>query len=293
MRVGIATAAELPDLDEDGPALLGALERAGIAAEPVVWTVPRDDWGAFDAVVVRTTWDYAPRRAAYLEWARTVAAATRLWNPPDVIAWNTDKRYLRDLVAAGVPVVPTSWVEPGAAFTPPATGEYVVKPVVSAGARDTARYRAGRDDARAARHVAEVVAGGRAVMVQPYVASVDGEEAETALVHIGGAYSHAIRKGPLLRLDEPGPDGLYALEHIGPWTAASDQRAVADAVLGALAARGWDDLLYARVDLLRDDAGAPFVLEVELTEPSLFLQHDPPAADRLASALSRALATGA
>lgn len=289
MRVGIATAAELPELDEDGPVLTAALARAGILAQPVVWSEARDDWAAFDGVVVRSTWDYTARRPAFLDWAATVAAATRLWNPYEVIAWNTDKRYLRDLAAAGVPVVPTSWVEPGEVFVPPTSGEYVVKPVVSAGSRDTGRYRAGRDDDRAARHVGAVLDGGRAVMVQPYLAAVDGAEAETALVHVGGTFSHAVRKGPLLRLDGDAVEGLYALEDIRPWTAAPDQLAVADAVLAHLASRGWDDLLYARIDLVRGDDGAPVVLEVELTEPSLFLAHDPPAADRLAAALRLAL----
>jgi len=289
VRVGIATAAALPELDEDGPLLLTALARAGIDAEPVVWSAPRKDWDSYDGVVLRSTWDYASRRSAFLAWARAVASATRLWNPLPVVEWNTDKRYLRDLAAAGVPVVPTAWVEPGEDFTPPASGEYVVKPVVSAGARDTSRYLAGRDDERAARHVDDLSAVGRPIMVQPYLAAVDGDEAETALVHLGGAFSHALRKGSLLRLDGAPVEGLYAEEDIRPWDATADQRAVADAVLTALADRGWADLLYARVDLVRDDTGEPVVLEVELTEPSLFLQHDPPAADRLAAALLRGL----
>lgn len=289
MRVGIATAAALPELDEDGPMLLAALARAGIDGEPVVWDAPRDDWSAYDGVVLRSTWDYATRRDEFLAWAGSVASVTRLWNPLPVVEWNTDKRYLRDLAAAGVPVVPTSWVEPGESFTPPATGEYVVKPVVSAGARDTSRYLAGRDDDRAARHAHDLAAVGRAVMVQPYLAAVDGEEAETALVHIGGAFSHAIRKGPLLRLRDAPVEGLSAEEDIRAWGATADQRAVADAVLAVLADRGWQDLLYARVDLVRDAAGHPVVLEVELTEPSLFLLHDAAAADRLVAALLREL----
>ncbi len=102
-RIALVTSAELPELDADTRRLLGPLAARGVAAEPVVWDDPTVDWAAFDLAVVRSCWGYVPRRAEFLAWARSVP---RLVNPPDVLAWNTDKRYLQDLAGAGVPVVP-------------------------------------------------------------------------------------------------------------------------------------------------------------------------------------------
>jgi hypothetical protein len=115
--IGIATCAAVPDLDEDGPLLLAALRAAGARAQPAVWDDDIVDWAAFDAVLVRSTWDYPLRRDEFLRWAR---GCPRTANPVDVLVWNTDKRYLDDLARAGVPTVPTLLVPPGS--PPPASG---------------------------------------------------------------------------------------------------------------------------------------------------------------------------
>ena len=214
-RIALATAAEFPDLDDDGPVLLAALGARGLAAEPAVWTDPDVDWPAYDLVVVRCTWDYHERRADFLDWAGRVAAVTTLANSADVLAWNTDKTYLRTLQEAGLPVVPTDWLEPGDVFVVPENGEYVVKPAVSAGARDTNRYRVGDHDERAVGHARDLLDAGRTVMVQPYLSQVD-THGETALFFFAGVFSHAVRKGPLLT---PGMElvaGAYAPETIDP-----------------------------------------------------------------------------
>ena len=139
--------------------------------------------------MVRSTWDHAPRREQFAAWAQSVP---RLLNPPEVIRWNTDKCYLAQVPRA----VSTEFVVPGQTWEP-AAGEYVVKPTISAGSRDTARYGPG-DEARARAHVAQLLSEGRAVMVQPYLAAVD-DRGESALVFFAGEYSHAIRKGQMLR----------------------------------------------------------------------------------------------
>ncbi len=275
MRVALATCAALPDLDEDDRLLLPALAALGVAAEPAVWTDPAVDWDAFDLVVVRSTWDYQHDRDAFVAWAR---ARTRIANPAPVLAWNTDKRYLAELE---VPTVPTAFVAPGDPFAPPGPAELVVKPTVSAGSRDTARH-ADLDAARA--HVAELHAAGRTAMVQPYLDAVD-TAGETALLYLGGAYSHAIRKGPLLRPGSPPVEGLFAAEEIAPREPSAQERALGDRVVAAVLDR-WGEPLYARVDLLPGPDGAPVVIEVELTEPSLFLAHAPGAPQRLARAIA-------
>ena len=294
VRVALATAAEVPDLDDDERLVLPELASLGVHAEPATWDDPGVDWGAYDLVAVRATWDYPRRRDAFLAWAADVGARTRLRNPPDVLAWNTDKRYLRDLAAAGVPIVATIVLEPGDAPDPALreardrapTGEVVVKPTVSAGSRDTARY-ALPDDARAAEaHAAALLAAGRAVLVQPYVPSVDAD-GEAALVHLGGAFSHGARKGPLLRRGAALVEGLFAEEDMAPRRATERERAVADAALAAVPTAG--PLLYARVDLVEDAERGPVVLELELTEPSLFLRLDPAAPRRFAEAIAAAV----
>jgi len=280
--VALATISEFPDLDDDGPALLAALAGEGVTGRPVAWDDDQADWSAFDLVVVRSTWDYSDRYAEFLHWAEHVSAVSRLANPLPVLRWNTDKRYLAELSAAGLPVVPTSWIEPGRPFELP-PGEIVVKPAVSAGSRDTARYTAD-DAARARAHVQRLTGEDRVVMIQPYIPSVDAD-GETALLWLGGAFSHAIRKGPLLRRGAKLVQGLFAQEDISARTPSPDELAVADLVLRAVPG-GPDGLLYARVDLVAGPDG-PLVLELELTEPSLFLGYEPGAPARLAKAIAR------
>jgi glutathione synthase/RimK-type ligase-like ATP-grasp enzyme len=279
--VALATCRALPDLDPDDRLLLEPLSRAGVDSVAAVWDDPSVDWAAFDLVVPRNTWDYALRRDEFVAWARAVP---RLANPADVVAWNTDKRYLRMLALDGVPVVPTTWVAPGDAWTPPASGEWVVKPAVSAGSRDTGRYDCVDPSLRAlaAAHVGRLQAAGRLVMVQPYLSTVD-TYGETGLLFIHGVYSHAIRKGPML----VGPDGgrveLYAQEHITPRKPSAAELSVAEAALRAVPGGG-SRLLYARVDMF-DGGGGPVVVEVELTEPSIFFRTAPGSAERFAAAV--------
>jgi hypothetical protein len=135
-RVALANCAEVPDGDEDSPALVSALAERGVRARPVVWDDPSVDWQSFDLVIVRSTWDYAERRDVFLAWAESLP---RVLNPLPVLRWNTDKHYLRELAGSGVAVVATTFLEPGERFQAP--GErFVVKPAVSAGSRHSASY---------------------------------------------------------------------------------------------------------------------------------------------------------
>ena len=243
-------------------------------------------------MVLRSTWDYAGRRDAFLAWAAGVPA---LVNPIDVVTWNTDKRYLRDLTDAGVPVVETTWVEPDDEGWFVHGRELVVKPAVGAGSRDTGRYRLRDADENRlfGAHLRRLLGQGRTVMLQPYLSAID-TVGETALLFVAGpdglAYSHAARKGPLLT----GPDlqdvGLFKEEEIRPREASPREREVAERALAAVPG-GPDRLLYARVDLIPDDNGDPVLLELELTEPSMFLGYATGAPERFAAAIaSRATA---
>ena len=243
------------------------------------------DWGSYDLVVIRSTWDYVPRRDDFAAWA---ASVPRLANPADVVRWNTDKTYLRDLAAAGVPVVPTEHLDPGGAADWPADwAEVVVKPAVSAGGQDTARYGAGElDKARA--HAAKLLDAGRRVLVQPYLAAVD-EVGETAVVHVGGAYSHAPGQGGAAGARRRRGDRRAVAAGADRGAGAVRRRARAGRAGAGRGAGRPERLLYARVDLLPGPDGTPLVIEVELTEPSLFLTAVPAGADRFAAAIRRAV----
>jgi glutathione synthase/RimK-type ligase-like ATP-grasp enzyme len=290
-RVALVSCRSLPFGDEDGPVLQAACAAAGLDTEWLVWDDPAVDWTSYDLVVVRSTWDYSPRRDDFVAWAESVP---RLANPADVIRWNTDKSYLHDLAAAGIPVVPTTLLEPGddlgTIVIPPDGGEYVVKPAVGAGGLDTARYAP--EHVELARvHARKLLDSGRRVLVQPYLTAVD-DLGETALLFCGGRYSHAVRKGPLLTGPDPDVDGLYREEKIDPREPTDAERALAERALGAVPG-GPGRLLYARVDLIPGPDGRPLLLELELTEPSFFLADAPGAADRFAAAITARVATPA
>jgi glutathione synthase/RimK-type ligase-like ATP-grasp enzyme len=283
VTIALATCAEVPGLDDEGRLLLSSLAAAGIDAEPAVWDDPGAGWDTYELVLLRSTWDYHLRPQAFLQWAESIG--TRLRNPPAMVAWNASKRYLADLASWGPATVPTTFVAPGDLPELPAEGEFVVKPSTSAGSKDTARYRAG--DPAAAAHVEALGAAGREVMVQPYLSSVD-ETAETALVFLGGEFSHAMRKGPLLELGQGLEQDLFRPEEMSPREPSARQLELGRAVVGELSERIGVPL-YARVDLLDSDAGEPLVLELELIEPSLFLDFHPPAAERLVALLAAEL----
>jgi glutathione synthase/RimK-type ligase-like ATP-grasp enzyme len=283
-RIALATCRELPAGDDDAAPLLAACAAAGLDADWRTWDDPAVDWGSYDLVVIRATWDYAPRRDDFAAWA---ASVPRLANPADVVAWNTDKTYLRELAGAGVPVVPTAWLAPGAPVDWPDWPDLVVKPTVSAGSQDTARYGADEQD-RAREHADRLLAAGRPVMVQPYLAGVD-TEGETMVVHLGGDFSHAFTKAAILRPGESAEtDALFRPEQVSPVEPTAAQRSVAEQALAAVPG-GPERLLYARVDLLPDESGDPVLIELELTEPSLWLSAVPGSADRLAAAIRAAV----
>jgi glutathione synthase/RimK-type ligase-like ATP-grasp enzyme len=281
--VALVTSERGLEVDPDLPIASSALRAAGLAVDVVRWDDPTVDWAGYGVAVVRSCWDYAWRLEEFLAWAEAVP---RLRNRVEVLRWNTDKTYLRELERAGLPVVPTVW-DPTAADELPDAAEWVVKPSVSAGSRDTARWDA--PDAVLA-HVAELIGAGRTAMVQPYLTSVDNL-GETAMLFIGGAFSHAVRKGPLLAAGEGVRQDRDSRGDLRPAEPTAAQREIAQAVFDAVPGQVGvaDEPLYARIDLVHDADGRPVVLELELTEPSLFLPQAPAAAATLVRAVEAEL----
>jgi len=297
-HIALVTARDALTLDEDLPLLARAVEAAGARASTPVWDDPEVDWNRFDLAVLRSTWDYCERIDEFLDWAQRCAAQTRLLSPPDLVRWNVDKHYLVHLSREGVPVVPSRYVEPPddparvvSEFldeSPPLLhagsidrfDQFVVKPSIGAGSRDAARYRR-TDREQALAHVARLNAARRSVLLQPYLERVD-DGGETAMIYLDGQWSHAIRKGPLLKLDASLVAGLLVREKITSRIPDAAEAAVAAAAHAAIPGPVPP---YARIDLIRDHRGEPVVLELELSEPSLYLAYSRPSAPHFARLL--------
>jgi len=263
-RIVLAGCSALVEGDGDDAGLIPALRSRGLHARWLSWDDP--ETLEADLVIPRATWDYAERLEEFLAWTRRVP---NLVNAPAVVAWNTDKRYLADLEAAGVPVVPSAFFGPGESVRIP-DGQVVVKPAIGAGSVGAQRFT----DAEQARgHAQALQTDGHTALVQPYDPRI--ADGETALVFIGGRQSHAFNKGPLL----PPPGELAALDASGTFAEETLRPAEPDfelwdvghEALAAAAARldlDVDEFLYARVDVIGgpDD---PRLLELELVEPSL------------------------
>ena len=263
-RIVLAGCRALPEGDGDDAELVGALRQRGLHARWLSWDDP--ETLRADLVILRAAWDYIERLDEFLRWSTRVA---NLLNSPAVVAWNTDKRYLSDLAAAGVPTVSSRFFAPGEPVRLP-KGEVVVKPAVGAGSVGAQRFTSER---AAREHAAALHEAGSTVLVQPYDARV--EDGETALVFLGGEQSHAFTKGPMLppagQRPEFDPSGTYAQETLTAADPDFELWDVGHAALEAAAAHlgiAVTELLYARVDVIggRD---APVLLELELVEPSL------------------------
>ncbi|MFC1420723.1 ATP-grasp domain-containing protein [Streptacidiphilus cavernicola] len=286
-RVVLATSAVGLERDVDLPPVLDALGALGVSAEAVRWDDEGYDWAACDSVVIRSTWDYAERLDEYLGWVDHVAAVARLHNPAEVVRWNSDKRYLRDLAAQGLPIVPTVFLAPGDPVELPGHEQFVVKPSVSAGAHDTARYTADQG-ALAEAHIRSLQAAGRTVMVQPYLSRI--AEGERALVFLGGEFSHALRKGPVLTDIGVIDNARVAHPDLVIHQPSPAERELAVAAIAA--APRSKEILIARADLALADDGTPVVMELELIEPFLFFGHTPEGLERFARVVREWTASG-
>ena len=273
----IATERVLPEPDPDEDLLLTALDAAGLEPRLAAWDDPDVGWGAARLAVVRSTWDYHHQQDAFASWAERAAVCTALYNPAGVLRWNSHKAYLLELARAGVPVVPTVLLPRGAsaglADVMPERGlrRIVVKPAVSASSYRTLAVESSNLDEGEA-HLRDLLAE-RDALVQPYVQSVE-DYGERAVIWIDGEFTHAVRKAPRFADNEESVSGALP--------PADDELEVARAALAAVR----EPLVYARVDLARDDAGRPMVMELELIEPSLYLLQFPPALERLVLAIT-------
>jgi len=292
--IALATYAALPALAPDEHPLVTELAAIGIRAAPAVWDDPAVAWGDFDGVVIRSCWDYHLRIDEFFAWIDRVAAlGARVWNPPRMVRWNSRKTYLHDLAAGGIRTVPTLWLAGDGARRSTLSLEKiledtgwhhaVVKPVVSASAHET--WRLSRDEARVNRTIHDArlrtLVAGHGAMVQPFVPEI-ATDGEWSLLFFGGEFSHVVQKRAAhgdFRVQREFGGTFETMSRPTPRVLDQAERALR-------AAPG--NSLYARVDGVIID-GDLVVTELELLEPSLFLDGDPAAPRRFAAAIAAAL----
>ncbi|MBX2798775.1 MAG: hypothetical protein KTR31_13940 [Myxococcales bacterium] len=268
MNVALLSCARLPEPDPDEAPLLAALKRVGVEARVVAWDAPEVEPSSFDAVVIRATWNYPQHIDAFEAFLQQTARHTTLINPWPVVRRNLHKRYLLELRADGLPVVPTQLHLEGGRMSVAPEGPVVVKPAVSAGSWLTRRFDAGDEEATA---FLEAQLKQRDMLVQPVVTGFM-DPGERSWICIDGELVYGVRKIPRFAGQQE------AVHPLGPPSDA-DRHLVRRAL-------DWigEPLVFARVDVV-EMAGQPVISELECVEPSLFLETHRGAADRLAQAI--------
>jgi len=291
---------DVPELlahEHDLEPLLAELARRGVAAEAAIWHDPSVDWSAFDLIVMRCPWDYPARTPEFLAWLDSLDAS-RVLNPPELIKWNLDKRYLLDLEARGVSIIPTTvcaTLPEVRAAAEGLGGRIVVKPNIAAGSWGA--HITSADDPRLAEYVAEILDAGKLVLVEPEVPEITAG-GERGLLFFDGEYSHTISKGAILADDGGYIGGEYdeVIAGVTPTDAEIELATRCGRVIAEISAeRGWGSdesatPLYARYDVVTG-ADGPLLLEAELFEPSYFLETAEGACERAVAAMVRRIAT--
>ncbi|KRC58360.1 hypothetical protein ASE14_17275 [Agromyces sp. Root81] len=271
---------EIPDVEslfDDDRRLLEAFSALGADAEPVAWTDPEVDWDAYDAVVLRSTWDYVDRLPQFLEVIAAIErSSATLLNPEAPVRWNADKHYLDDLDRLGAPIVPLIRGTPAAGallhaqIADAGWHELVLKPAVGVGGSGVVRATAATLHSEL-----DALPPETEVMVQPFASAIL-DEGELSFIYLGDRLSHVLRKRPAT--------GDFRAHGIYGGTVEATSADPADvAEVHSLLARLPFDLLYARFDVVRVD-GRLAVLELELIEPMLYFGLAPGSAERLAEA---------
>lgn len=278
MKVALATCTKLPEADVDEALLVRALEDRGVSVRLLPWDDTSAEAADGEPVVIRSTWNYHRHVDAFLAWVERTGNKTRLFNPPHVVRANARKTYLRELEQDGIDVVPTEFVARGEprrvanVMHDRGWQSIVIKPVVSAASFRTQRFDGSQTTE--AQQFLDGLTAERDAMVQRWMPSVE-TYGERSIMWIDGELTHAIRKSPRFG---GGSESVSSEVPIAP-----EERAFAEKVLSPLAS----ELLYARVDVVRDEDGVLRLMELELIEPSLFLKQCPRALGRLTDGIVR------
>jgi len=279
------TSEAFADLYEDDRLLIPALADLGIASQPAVWSDGSVDWASFDALVMRSPWDYFEHAARFRAWLDArIAEGVLLCNPREILDWNFDKRYLQDLARAGVALVPTICIAPrekvDIAVLARARGwdDIVVKPTIGGGGYRVLRCRLEEIN----RHAAEIekTLEDRGVLVQPFLPEIQSG-GELSLLFFDGVYSHAVCKRP--------KTGDYRVQF--QYGGTDEVVSVSDEIVAqarTCVEHAPVPTVYARVDGVIQD-GRFLLMELEIFEPLMFLSYHPEAPARFARAIANYL----
>ena len=290
-RIAIATCDNLPGWEIDDQPFLDLL-RLKFDVSMCSWTDPDVDWSVFRCVLIRTTWDYSERISEFKSWIKHVSRLTCVYNDASWIMWNCDKNYLRSLESEGVHIAPTQWLSnlglaslAECVIRAPDVGRWFLKPTIGASSSNTLRFTT--DELETAQSFVDHLIADHDFMLQPYLNSVE-TFGEVSLLYIGGRLTHAVRKVPV--------PGDYRVQddfgaHDEPYHPTEELMEMGTQVLAA--ARRVNpaspELLYARLDFLKDLNGDFALNELELIEPSLFFRHGPGAPGALVDRLLETL----
>ena len=278
-QIAFVTSSSYPNGTADDQLTQAPLHALGITLDIVCWDDPTVRWLDYDAVIVRSTWGYHNRIAAFRHWLEVCEShQVNLWNSAKMMMWNSDKHYLIDLQHRNVPILPTAWVTRNRAVNmrhileSNGWNKAVVKPTISASAHNTwitDISNAERDQTK----LLEMLVNGD-VMVQAFAKEII-RTGEYSLMFFGGQFSHAVLKKP--RAGDFKIQGGQLKRVIVPEAIMTQARAILRAVP--------QPPLYARVDGIIQE-GKFVLMELELIEPSLFLAHDVAAPQLFAAAIN-------
>lgn len=289
-RVALITYSGVPAITTDDRLLRDALVARGAEVEARPWDT-KVDWSVYHRIILRSCWNFHHRPEEFRGWVNDVKERHHgsMMNGPELVQWSVDKRYLRDLDARGVAIVPTIWVSMADGDEIPDLDALiaeqgwdagtVVKPAISATAHQT--WRVGPDEAEAhqERFEALLASSPGGVMVQPFLPEI--EDGEWSLVFLGGEFSHAVKKRPAAGDFRVQHDFGGTIERCEPDPALVDDASAALRAAAEATDTGLEEILYARVDgVVR--AGRLLLMELELIEPVLFFAQAPGAAARMA-----------
>ena len=280
MKLALLTCTNLPSWEEDDRFFHEALDRSGIEWSVVAWDSDTE-WSIFDAALIRTTWDYVDRREEFLDRLKEIASQTRLFNPIDIVGWNLEKTYLRDLEESGIPIAPTVWIDTDidlkSVMTDRGWDRGFLKPVIGACAVDTNRFTLAEVDS-AQVWLNDLVEKGERMMLQPYLETVE-TDGEYSAIYFGQTLSHCVQKIPV-QGDYRVQDDYGASDHSIESTQYPEMMQVAEMTLQYLQDR-FSDVLVTRMDFLKTSDSQFVINEVEMIEPSLFFRHSTEMSGRL------------
>lgn len=278
------TYCDLPILDADDRLVAEELQKRGYRCAVADWRDKNVDWANAGICVLRSTWDYHLHYQEFIEWLKQVSSQTTLWNDCDLVRWNSNKRYLFDLQKALIPIVPTVLFEQSktanlnAVLDQHGWTKGILKPVVGLSTFGVRKIERNQTDIQA--HFQTMLETSD-VLLQPFIETVH-ERGERALVFLGGEYSHTIRKSAFQPLAQAGEAG-ETLEQPDEVELQLARQVLAEVK---------KPVAFARVDLIRDASGRDLLMELELVEPSLYLNMFPQAISKFADTLCQLATVG-